>query len=66
LILKKKTILLVEDDTLVSLSIKHILEKNRFSVVCAYNGDDAISLIGKDNTEIHLGLLNYGKIKERT
>jgi CheY-like chemotaxis protein len=41
----KKTILIVEDDAVISNSIKEFLEENDYLVLTAFNGADALVLL---------------------
>lgn len=49
-----KKILLVEDDDDIHRLIKEILEKERYTVISAYSGTEAISLIEKENIDLIL------------
>ena len=54
---KKKTILLVEDEELVALSEKMILEKNGFIVIIAETGEKAIQIV-QEKHDIDLILMD--------
>ena len=49
-----KKVLLVEDDNDIHKLIKDILEKERYTIISAYSGTEAISLIEKDNIDLIL------------
>ena len=51
---KQNTLLIVEDDTLLSDMIKHLLLQNQYEVVAAYSGSEAILLIEKQNFDLIL------------
>ena len=49
-----KKVLLVEDNNDIHKLIKDILEKERYTIISAYSGTEAISLIEKDNIDLIL------------
>jgi PAS domain S-box-containing protein len=55
---KNKTILLVEDQILVSLNEKKTLEKEGFHVLLASNGEEAIQIVTKNLSTIDLILMD--------
>lgn len=57
-----KKILIVEDDTDIHNLIKDILEKEKYEVVSAYSGTEAISLIEKNDIDLILLDLMLPKI----
>ena len=65
-----KKILVVEDDVDIHLLIKDILEKERYKVISAYSGTEAILLIEKNDIDLILldlmlpGLLGEEIIKK--
>ncbi len=50
----KKTVLVVDDDKLVSGAIKRLLEDAGHVVSCCYNGMDAIEVSAKQNYDVIL------------
>jgi DNA-binding NarL/FixJ family response regulator len=52
-----KTILLVEDETMMALAGKKILEKNGFRVIIAHTGEDAIKVV-EESPEIDVILMD--------
>ncbi|TVR62190.1 MAG: response regulator, partial [Spirochaetaceae bacterium] len=54
---KKKAILLVEDEAIIALQEKMILEKNGFSVITANTGEKAVETV-ESNPEIELILMD--------
>jgi DNA-binding NtrC family response regulator len=46
------TILLVEDDTLVSDMLKQVLERGSHKVICAMNGEEASTLLQNEKPDI--------------
>ncbi len=50
----KTKLLLLEDDLTLSETIVEYLEEQSFDVLCAYNGEDALSLIYENNFDILL------------
>ena len=49
-----ETILLVEDDTDIHNLIKKILEKEKYKVVNAYSGTEALMILNKENIDLIL------------
>ena len=49
-----ETILLVEDDTDIHNLIKKILEKEKYKVINAYSGTEALMILDKENIELIL------------
>jgi CheY-like chemotaxis protein len=50
----KKSVLIVDDDALLTGAIQGLLEKNGYAVFCCYNGSDAIELSKKRSFDIIL------------
>lgn len=57
MIVKEKSILLVEDEAIIALDEKQLLEKRGFSVLCVSNGEDAIASVA-ENPSISLILMD--------
>lgn len=57
MLINEKTILMVEDEAIISLSTSKILQKNGFNVITANKGEKAIALIA-DSNEIDLVLMD--------
>lgn len=55
--MKKKSILVVEDDPVISLSIKDLLEDNDYVVILAVNGSEALTAL-KTTKDFSLILLD--------
>ena len=50
---KKGKILIVEDEELISWSLKHSFERNgEYNVMCSYTGDDAIQKLMEDEYDV--------------
>ena len=49
-----ETILVVEDDTDIHNLIKKILEKEKYKVVNAYSGTEALMILNKENIDLIL------------
>ena len=56
-----KTILLVEDEALLAMGIKMVLEKNGYTVVHVLNGEKAVETVAKENIDLILMDIDLGK-----
>ncbi|HNU93016.1 MAG TPA: response regulator, partial [Spirochaetota bacterium] len=54
---EKKTILLVEDEVIIAMTTKALLEDNGYEAIEAHNGEDAIRL-AEENPSIDLVLMD--------
>lgn len=58
----QKTVLLVEDDKDISELVKNHLEQENFNVLTAYDGEDALNLLEKNEVDLILLDLMLPKI----
>lgn len=55
--MNRRTILLVEDEGIIALGQRHILERNGFTVIIVYNGEDAVET-ARTNRAVDLILMD--------
>ena len=56
-----KTILLVEDEALIAMGKKLILEKNGYSVIHVLNGEKALETVAEENIDLILMDIDLGE-----
>ncbi len=54
----QKTILLVEDNGIVAMSTRHLLESHGYAVLHAFNGEKALARIREVSGAVHLILMD--------